>query len=184
MSWLTNHFLIAMPSLLDPHFERTVTLICRHNDEGALGIVVNRTTDLRLNDIFTQLDLHPTDVPERDMPVHYGGPVQGERGLVLHDAGKDWAATISVGPTLGLTMSKDVLEAISEQRGPPRCLPLLGFAGWESGQLEQEMSQNVWLTTPVDESIIFDVPIEDRWTQAAKLVGVNISTMSSEVGHA
>lgn len=170
--------------MMDPHFEKTVTLICQHNDEGALGIVVNRVTDLHLKDIFEQLELTHNDAPELDLPVHYGGPVQIERGLILHDSGDNWAATIPVGHNLGLTMSRDVLEAISESRGPQRCIPLLGFAGWESGQLEQEMLDNVWLSAPADSSIIFDTPINDRWKTAASLVGIDPYAMSTEVGHA
>ena len=184
MPWLTNHFLVAMPSLMDSVFEKTVTLICQHNDEGALGIVVNRTTELTLGDILGELDLQSEDVPQIKLPVHFGGPVQIERGLVLHDSGDSWAATIPVGSELGLTMSKDVLEAISENRGPRRCLPLLGFAGWESGQLEAEMLENLWLSTPADNSIIFDTPVSERWHRAASLIGVDIAMMSSEAGHA
>ena len=184
MAWLTNHFLIAMPSMDDPYFERTVTLVCQHNEEGALGIVVNRATDLYLKDIFDQLEIPLTDVPEIQMPVYFGGPVQTDRGLILHDSGNDWAATIPIGKTMGLTMSRDVLEAISENRGPKHCMALLGFAGWESGQLESEMHNNLWLSVPADSSIIFNTPVSERWEKAAELVGVNVAAMSTEAGHA
>ncbi len=184
MTWLTNHFLVAMPSLAESIFERTVILVCQHNEEGALGIVVNRTTELCLEDIIKELDLEAIDTPEMKQPVYFGGPVQVYRGLVLHDSTNSWAATISVGSGLSLTMSKDVLEAISENKGPDLCMPLLGFAGWESEQLEKEMANNVWLSTPVDNSIIFDTPISERWHRAASLVGVDIESLSSIAGHA
>lgn len=184
MAWLTNHFLVAMPSLTDSVFERSVVLICQHNEDGALGIVVNRTTELFLKDILKELDLQIDDVPEVILPVHFGGPVQMERGLILHDSANSWAATIPVGSNLGLTMSKDVLEAIAEHRGPQLCMPLLGFAGWESDQLEEEMQENLWLSTPADSSIIFDTPIHERWQRAASLVGVDIETLSTIAGHA
>ncbi len=184
MTWLTNQFLIAMPALHDSYFERTVTLICQHNEEGALGIVVNRTTDLFLKDIFDQLEIPLADVPEMKLPVHNGGPVQTDRGLILHESRADWDATLQVGNNLGLTISPDVLEAISKKRGPKLCMPLLGFAGWERGQLESEMQNNVWLSAPADNSIIFDTPVAERWTKAAALVGINLSTISVEAGHA
>ncbi len=184
MKWLTNHFLVAMPSLMNSIFEKSVILVCQHNEEGALGIVVNRTTELCLKDIVSELNLNTTDVPEMKLPVHFGGPVQVDRGLVLHDSQNSWAATIPVGSELNLTLSRDVLEAISENKGPQLCMPLLGFAGWDSAQLESEMSENVWLSTPADSSIIFDTPINQRWQRAASLVGINIETMPTYAGHA
>lgn len=184
MAWLTNQFLIAMPSLTDSIFDRSVVLVCQHNEDGALGIVVNKLTDLCLKDILTELDLEVDDVPENETPVYFGGPVQVERGLVLHDSSNSWAATIAVGSELGLTMSKDVLEAISEKRGPSWCIPLLGFSGWESDQLESEMQENLWLTTPADSSILFDTPIHERWHKAASLVGIDIESLSTVAGHA
>ncbi len=184
MAWLTNQFLIAMPSLTDSIFDRSVVLVCQHNEDGALGIVVNKLTDLYMKDILTELDLEVEDVPENDTPVYFGGPVQVERGLVLHDSSNSWAATIAVGSELGLTMSKDVLEAISEKRGPSWCIPLLGFSGWESEQLESEMQENLWLTTPADSSILFNTPIHERWHKAASLVGIDIESLSTVAGHA
>ena len=184
MNWLTNQFLVAMPSMSDSIFERTVVLVCMHDEDGALGIVVNRITELLLEDILKELDLDSNEHPETKSPVHFGGPCQVERGLVLHDASKSWASTILVGNNLGLTMSKDVLEAISENRGPDFFLPVLGFAGWESEQLEDEMRNNMWLSAPADSSIIFDTPIQDRWHKAASLVGIDIDTISSVAGHA
>ena len=184
MPWLTNQFLIAMPSITDSIFDRSVILVCQHNKEGALGIVINKLTDWSMKDILEKLDLQVDDVPEIDTPVYFGGPVQTGRGLVLHDSGNSWEATIEVGNELGLTMSKDVLEAISNNCGPSWCMPLLGFSGWESQQLESEMEQNLWLTTPADSSIIFDTPTEQRWQKAASLIGVDIESISTIAGHA
>ncbi len=184
MNWLTNHFLVAMPSLSDSIFERAVVLICLHDKDGALGIVVNRITQLLLEDILGELDLKCPDGSVDRRPVHFGGPCQLESGLVLHEAGPSWSSTLQVGTEFALTTSKDVLEAISENRGPEFIMPMLGFAGWESNQLETEMQNNVWLSTPADSSIIFNTPIQDRWHKAAALVGIDISTMSPVVGHA
>ncbi len=184
MTWLTNQFLIAMPFLTDSLFEKTVVLVCQHDEDGALGIVVNKTTGLFLEDILTELNLQYESVPSLRSPVFYGGPVQMQRGLILHDSKRSWAATIPIGNHLGLTMSKDVLEDISVNRGPELCLPVLGFSGWGSQQLEQEMRDNYWLSTPVDNSIIFDTPINERWQKAASIVGIDITSMSGFTGNA
>ncbi len=183
MAWLTNQFLVAMPDMQDPHFSKTVTLVCQHDEQGALGVVINRATELTLKDIYESLNLDHNDAPETDLPLHYGGPIQPQRGLILHDSGEDFSS-IKVGDSLGLTTSLDVLEAISNQRGPQNCMVTLGFAGWESGQLEQELAKNVWLSTPAEKSIIFDAPVDERWDRAAGLLGINFSMLSTEFGHA
>ncbi len=184
MTWLTNQFLVAMPTMSDSIFERTVVLVCMHDEDGALGVVINRITELHLEDILKELDLQPNEQPETKLPVHFGGPCQIERGLVLHDATRSWSSTIKVGNEFGLTMSRDVLEDISENRGPRFYLPVLGFSGWESEQLETEMQNNMWLSTPADFSIIFDTPVHERWQRAASLVGIDIATISTVAGHA
>lgn len=181
---LSNHFLIAMPSLADPNFYRTVTLICEHNTEGAMGIVINRTTDLALGDILQQMGIETDYSEQRQMPVHLGGPVQNNRGFVLHEPLGDWESTLPITDTLGISTSRDILAAIAENRGPERCLVALGYAGWGAGQLEREMAENSWLNGPADRQIIFETPIERRWQNAAKLVGVDLSTLSGETGHA
>ncbi len=155
-----------------------------HDEDGALGVVINRITELLLEDILKELDLEPTERSETKLPVHFGGPCQIERGLVLHDSSQSWASTIEIGDEFGLTMSRDVLEAISENRGPQFYLPVLGFSGWESEQLETEMQNNMWLSTPADFSIIFDTPVQERWKKAASLVGIDIATISTFAGHA
>ncbi len=181
---LSNHFLIAMPSLADPNFARTVTLICEHSSEGAMGIVINRTTDLALGDILQQMGIDTDSTNKRNMPVHLGGPVQTNRGFVLHEPLGKWESTLPITESLGVSTSRDILAAIAENRGPDKCLVALGYAGWGAGQLEREIAENSWLNGPVDRLIIFDTPVEHRWQSAAKLVGVDLSTLSGDAGHA
>ncbi|MFQ5994771.1 MAG: YqgE/AlgH family protein [Acidiferrobacterales bacterium] len=181
---LSNHFLIAMPALADPNFYRTVTLVCEHSTEGAMGIVINRTTDLALGDILQQMGIEAKDADSRDMTVHLGGPVQTNRGFVLHEPLGKWESTLPITDTLGVSTSRDILTAIAENRGPERCLVALGYAGWGAGQLERELAENSWLNGPSDRQIIFDMPIDSRWQRAATLVGVDLSTISGEAGHA
>ncbi len=182
--WLTNHFLIAMPTLADPNFARTVTLICEHSSEGAMGIVINRTTDLHLRDILEQLGINAKHAASGDMPVHLGGPVQNNRGFVLHEPLGNWDSTLPVTESLGVSTSRDILLAIAEDRGPERWLIALGYAGWGAGQLEREIAENSWLNGPANQTILFELPPEQRWNAAAQLVGVDLNTLSSEVGHA
>jgi putative transcriptional regulator len=181
---LANHFLIAMPSLADANFARSVTLICEHSDAGAMGIVINRLTDLRLGDIFEQMKI----VADRKTPigtsVYLGGPVQNNRGFVLHEPLGDWESTLSVTDKFGVSTSRDILEAIAQSRGPEKFLVALGYAGWGAGQLEREISENSWLSGPANRDVIFDLPAEQRWKAAAQLVGVDLTTLSGEAGHA
>jgi putative transcriptional regulator len=181
---LANHFLIAMPALADPNFSRTVTLICEHSTEGAMGIVINRTTELALGDILRQMGLDAKGAQMREMPVHLGGPVQTNRGFVLHEPLGTWESTLPITETLGVSTSRDILAAIAENRGPERCIVALGYAGWGAGQLEREIAENSWLNGPSDQQIIFGTPIEHRWQKAAQLAGVDLSLLSSEAGHA
>ncbi len=183
--YLTGQFLIAMPAMADPNFDRTVTYICEHNDEGALGIIVNRPTPMSLGDILAQLDLEVSDPALAAQPVLQGGPVQPERGFVIHeDGGQAFSATLAVPDGLKVTTSRDILVALAEGHGPPRAVVALGYAGWGAGQLEAEMVANAWLTVPATPDIIFTVPFERRWEAAAALLGVNIAALSSEAGHA
>jgi putative transcriptional regulator len=179
-----NHFLIAMPSLADPNFFRTVTLICEHNNAGAMGIVINRMTDLSLQDILQQIGVKSGHSDEAKMSVYFGGPVQTNRGFVVHEPLGNWESTLAVTDTLGVSTSRDVLAALAEKRGPDRCLVALGYAGWSAGQLEQEIAENSWLSGPADHSIVFKTPVEERWRAAAELLGVDLSTISTESGHA
>jgi putative transcriptional regulator len=181
---LTNHFLIAMPGLQDPNFSRTVTYVCEHTDQGAMGIVINRPMDIRLGEMLDQLDIKSEDHQVLNALVYLGGPVQPERGFVLHSSGDGFDSTLTITPEISVTTSRDVLEAIASGRGPARRLIALGYAGWGSGQLEQEMSANAWLSGPADEEIIFKLPPNARWQAAADLLGVDMNLLSGEAGHA
>lgn len=183
---LSNQFLVAMPTLEDPNFSRTVTLICQHDENGALGVTINRTVEsLKINDILAQFSLPtPKSGTIGQQPIYSGGPVHTELGLLLHKNLGDWQSTLVVSDELGLTSSRDVLEAISGSCGPEDCLLVLGYSGWGAGQLEWEIQQNTWLTVPAEINIIFDVLVEQRWTQAAASLGVDIATLTGGVGHA
>lgn len=184
VTFLTNHFLIAMPTLQDSNFERTVTFVFEHSAEGAMGIVINRATDLRLGEIFTQLQISTADKSLADQPIHLGGPVQNNRGFVIHEPLGNWESTHPVTDSVGVSMSRDILAAIAERRGPERYLVALGYAGWGAGQLERELAENSWLSSPANREILFELPLEQRWNAAAGLVGVDLTTLSSEAGHA
>lgn len=181
---LANHFLIAMPSLADANFARSVTLICEHSVEGCMGIVINRLTDLHLSDIFDQLGIAPDKASHANDVVYLGGPVQSNRGFVLHEPLGEWESTLPVTDRFGVSTSRDILEAIAENRGPEKFIVALGYAGWGAGQLEREITENSWLSGPANRDIIFNLPVEQRWKAAAQLVGVDLATLSSEAGHA
>ena len=181
---LTNHFLIAMPNMADPYFSRTLTYICEHNDQGALGLVVNRPIDMTLQALFERLSLTLRDAYLADAPIYFGGPVQTDRGFVLHEPAGNWQATLRVREAIGLTTSKDILEAVGRGQGPKRMLVTLGYAGWSPGQLEQELSQNAWLTVEARDAILFDIPAEERLPQAMQLLGVDYARLQDEAGHA
>jgi len=181
---LTNHFLIAMPNMVDPFFARTLTYLCEHNDQGALGLVVNRPIDLTLQALFERLSLALKQHEIADAPVYYGGPVQTDRGFVLHAPPGDWQSTLRVREAIGLTTSKDILEAVGRGEGPQRMMVTLGYAGWSAGQLEHELSQNAWLTVEARDAIIFDLPSEERLPAAMELLGIDFARLSDEAGHA
>lgn len=181
---LTNHFLIAMPGLQDPNFARTVTYVCEHNDQGTMGIVVNRPMNLVLGEMLDQLDIQLTEPSALDVQVYLGGPVQTDRGFVLHSGGRGWDSTLHITPDVSVTTSKDILEAIAQGRGPEHTLVALGYAGWSSGQLEEEMSANAWLSGPANDEILFRMSPEQRWLAAARLLGVDMNLLSGEAGHA
>jgi len=181
---LTNHFLIAMPGLRDPNFSRTVTYICEHTDRGAMGIVINRPLDIRLGEVLSQLDIEADDPRVLGTTVYLGGPVQPDRGFVLHSAEERFESTLSVTLDISITTSRDILEAIASGRGPEQSLIALGYAGWAGGQLEEEMSANSWLSGPADEHILFRLPDDARWLAAAQLLGVDLNLLSGEAGHA
>jgi len=182
--YLTNQFLIAMPGLEDPNFFHSVTYICEHNEEGALGLVINRPLDMQLGEILQQIQLDQAEPEARQIQIHLGGPVQQERGFVLHEPLGEWDATLMVTDRIGITSSMDILEAIARNDGPERALITLGYAGWGAGQLEQEMVENAWLTGPAHPDILFNTPDEERWKAAAASLGIDLDLMSGEAGHA
>lgn len=181
---LTNQLLIAMPGMADPNFNSTVTLICEHNDQGALGIVINRPLPLNLGGLFRQLDVDGADPVISKDPVLMGGPVGSERGFVLHKPGPSFANSLAVSGDIHLTLSRDVLDAMATGHGPEKSLVALGYAGWEAGQLEEEMLANSWLNVPATSNIVFDLPFPDRWSAAASTLGIDISRISPDAGHA
>lgn len=181
---LTHHFLIAMPALQEGYFAGTLTYICEHDENGALGIVVNRPISLTLGEMLNQISI-PLHHPELEKtPVYFGGPVQTERGFVLHDTPGDWQSTLRINDRLSLTTSRDILEAVGRGEGPRHLLITLGYAGWDQGQLEHEMSENAWLTVPASEHILFDLPPEERLPASMALLGVSYASLAEQAGHA
>jgi putative transcriptional regulator len=182
--FLNNQFLIAMPGMSDPNFAQTVTLVCEHGPQGALGIVINRPLTMTLGEVFAQLGLDATRSRVNESPVLQGGPVQTDRGFVLHSPGRSWDSTLAFSERLHLTTSRDILDALARGEGPEQAVVALGYAGWDAGQLEAEMAQNAWLTVPADERLLFDTPATERWQAAGRLLGVNLLHLSSDAGHA
>ncbi len=181
---LTHHFLIAMPNMADPHFSKTLTYICEHNERGALGLVVNRPLDMTLSRLLEQVSI-PVEAEQcAAIPIHFGGPVQTDRGFVLHEPVGQWQSTLSISSAIGLTTSKDILQAVARGAGPRQMLVTLGYAGWAPGQLEHELAQNAWLTVAARDDVIFDLPAEQRLTAAMEMLGVNYASLSESAGHA
>ena len=181
---LINQLLIAMPGMADPNFSSTVTLICEHNDDGALGIIINRPLNLKLSGLFEQLSVDDADPDVASSPVMAGGPVGTERGFVLHGKDHSFENTLSVSDDIQLTLSRDVIDAMATGEGPEKSLVAVGYAGWEPGQLEEEMLANAWLNVDATPELVFDTPFEERWDSAARLLGVDISSISPDAGHA
>lgn len=184
MRSLQDHFLIAMPAMADPNFNETVTYVCKHDVEGAFGIVINRPSDLSLAEMLGQLAIELKDRSLALRPVLHGGPVEPQRGFVLHRSSQDYEATLAIGTEVKLTSSPDILAALGRGAGPEPVLVTLGYAGWGRGQLEAELGNNTWLTVPASPAIIFDTPFEQRWTAALGLPGVDIQRITEYAGHA
>ena len=185
----TNQFLIAMPGMGDESFAGAVVYLCEHTDKGALGLVINKPIDIKLKNLFekVELTLDREDIAEE--PVYYGGPVQTERGFVLHerldDEGGHYSSTLAIpGGALEMTTSKDVLEALSNGAGPKKLLVTLGYSGWGAGQLEEEIQRNGWITVEAKPDVIFDTPVEQRYEKALGLLGIDPALLSAEAGHA
>lgn len=183
-SSLTNQLLIAMPGMADPNFSSTVTLICEHNAEGALGIVINRPLQLQLGGLLEQLEVPKTDPSVASSPVLLGGPVGPDKGFVLHDSNYSFENSLAVSGDIYLTFSRDVLDSMAAGTGPNKSLVALGYAGWEPGQLENEMLTNSWINVPATPNIVFDLPFADRWSAAAETLGIDISRIAPDAGHA
>lgn len=181
---LKAQFLIAMPGLMDPNFNRTLTCLCEHTPEGALGIVVNRVhPSVRAGEIFGQLKIEAA--PQvMDLPIHIGGPVHFDEIFILHGPPFGWKGCFQIKPDLALSNTKDILEAVSRGEGPEKIIIAVGAAGWGPGQLESEIVQNAWLTGPASNEVIFDVPAEDRWDEAVKKMGIDPNLLTDASGHA
>jgi putative transcriptional regulator len=182
--FLANQLLVALPSLTDSNFARSVTLLCQHDSNGAMGVVVNQVSDYTLGEVLSQMDIHTDDARLLGRPVFNGGPVHPERGFVIHDDARSWDSSLTVGEGLYLTTSRDILEAMAHGQGPRNMLVALGCAGWGAGQLESELAENSWLTVPVDTGLLFDMPLESRWQRAAESIGVDMFRLTDYSGHA
>ena len=181
---LVNHFLIAMPSMLDPNFSGTLIYVCEHNEKGALGLVVNRDSEVMISNLFDKLELNLEVAHIGERKVLSGGPVQSDRGFVLHRPAQEWGSTLKLGNDMALTTSKDVLEALARGTGPSEWLVALGYAGWSAGQLDEEIAQNAWLTVPARSDILFQVTVAQRFDEAFKLLGFDPGCLSATAGHA
>ncbi len=181
---LTHHFLIAMPGMVDPNFARTLTYLAEHNEQGALGVIVNRPIDMDLASLFERIELPMETEAFARQPVYFGGPVQTDRGFVLHRPAGDWHSTLKVNDEVALTSSRDVLQSIGTTGEPREALVALGYAGWDAGQLEQELADNAWLTVPADLAIVFGLPPEERLAAAMQTLGIDFARLSDSAGHA
>jgi len=181
---LTGHLLIAMPAMQDPNFRRTVTYVCEHSDEGALGLVINRPMEMDLGEVLEQLELEPATVALARQPVLQGGPVELQRGFVIHAGPGSFDATVTIGEGISVTTSQDILAAMAAGEGPERAIVTLGYAGWGAGQLEEEITSNAWLSVPASAEILFDTPFDERWEAAARMLGIDIATLGPDAGHA
>jgi putative transcriptional regulator len=181
---LTNQLLIAMPSLVDPNFAQTVTLICEHTDKGALGIVLNKPLPMKLSEVLSQMKLEPSTEEIGAQTVLRGGPVHTDRGFVLHRPGGEWDSTHKVSELIQVTTSRDVLAAMARGEGPSDAFIALGYAGWDSGQLEKEILENAWLSMPANDQLVFALPFEQRWQASWQMLGVDLDKVSLVAGHA
>ncbi|MGH8161259.1 MAG: YqgE/AlgH family protein [Gammaproteobacteria bacterium] len=181
---LAGKLLLATPSLLDPNFARSVILVCEHNADGALGLVINRRLPIRLGEVLARLNL-PTGFDSlKTRPLFSGGPVESARGFVLHDAPQIGTDSLALGETLAVSASESVLSAIARGEGPGRFMLVLGYSGWGAGQLEREFADDAWFAAPATPEVIFDTAVEDRWRRAAASIGLDLSRLSNESGHA
>ena len=189
MTSLANQFLIAMPALDDSYFSRTVIYVCEHDDEGAMGLVINKSTDLNINTVLSEMHIDDEDVVDVDIEltnnhVMSGGPVQTDRGFILHDGDKKWSSSLQLQDQINVTTSKDILSNLATNAGPEKYMMTLGYSGWTAGQLEQELADNTWLTIDADPNLMFNVPVEERWEKAVQKLGINVDQLTAFSGHA
>lgn len=180
---LAHHLLVALPSLTDPTFTRSVVLICQHDEDGAMGVLVNQPSEYTLGDVLAQMEITTDNAALRDLVVLNGGPVHPERGFVIHDDPREWDACLAVGEGVYLTTSRDILEAMARGEGPRNALVTLGCAGWSAGQLENEVAENSWLAVPAETDLLFNIPLDERWQGAAARIGVDLFRHTGYSGH-
>ncbi|WP_419420316.1 YqgE/AlgH family protein [Legionella sp. D16C41] len=182
---LANHLLIAMPSLTDPNFEKSVIYICEHHPQGTVGLIINRPTEYSLSMVFEQLNISPLTQEQSQRPLLYGGPIQPERGFVIHRPSGKWRSSLPlVEDGVTVTTSNDIIRAIANGEGPQDALITLGYSGWIENQLEQEVQDNTWLVCPYKPELLYEVPFRQRWEYAGSMIGVKMSQLSSSIGHA
>jgi len=179
---LMNHFLVAMPGLEDPFFKQTVSYIIQHDEQGAMGVMLNQPMPIQTSELLEQLGFNPNQgIPQQD--VLSGGPVQIQRGFVLHRPHGEWESSMPINKNVAITTSLDILEAIANDQGPEEYQLLLGYAGWDAGQLDQEMLDNSWLTVPANEELLFETAVDERWHKASELIGIDINRLTNNAGH-
>ena len=183
-SSLANHLLIAMPSLTDPNFERSVIYVCEHHPQGTVGLIINRPMQFFLGLVFEQMKIEPIKVEHTQMPLLFGGPVQPERGFVIHRPIGVWRSSLSLREDVTVTTSNDIIQAIAADKGPKDVLVTLGYSGWGESQLDQEVMQNVWLVCPYSSELLYEVPFSERWDYAGNIIGVKMSQLTTDAGHA
>lgn len=181
---LANHLLVAMPSLNDPNFKHTVVYVCEHHKQGSVGLIINRPMEFPLGFVFDQLQIEPLRDQQKDMPLFFGGPIQPDRGFVLHRPFGAWRSSLALCNDVTVTTSNDIIRAIAQDTGPKDVLVTLGYTLWTEDQLEQEMLDNIWLVCPFLPEILYDVPFEDRWIHAGASIGVDMRQLTSSPGHA
>lgn len=181
---LTGQFLVAMPGMADPRFERSVVYVCEHSSQGAMGLIVNKPTEISLTDLFAKVELEVKTMLPEGAWVLDGGPVSSERGFVLHSVDRVWNSSLTIDTDVAMTTSRDILEAVASGSAPKNWLITLGYSGWSKGQLEEELAANAWLTIPADSGLLFDEPLESRFNAAFRLLGIDPAMVSGTAGHA
>lgn len=184
ISSLTNHLLVAMPSLTDPNFYHSVIYLCEHHDQGAIGLIINRPTHYPLSVVFEQLNIEPLQGETNNLPLLFGGPVRPEKGFVIHSPTGTWRSSLFLQEEVTVTTSNDIIRAIAQDTGPKDALVTLGYSSWGENQLEKEVLDNVWLVCPCQPEILYEVPFDERWKYAGKILGIDMNQLITDVGHA